>query len=44
VRREVEQIGIEAQAGDDTDMAANLGKEFDGCNPGHGIRGEDRAR
>src|ERR1700730_7731147 len=31
LRREVEQIGIEAQAGDDTDMAANLGKEFDGC-------------
>jgi hypothetical protein len=31
VRREVEQVGIEAQAGDDTDMAANFGKEFDGC-------------
>jgi hypothetical protein len=28
--REMEQIGIEAQAGDDADMVADGGKEFDG--------------
>jgi hypothetical protein len=31
LRREVEQVGIETQAGDDTDMVADRGKEFDGC-------------
>src|ERR1700746_1038240 len=31
LRREVEQVGIETQAGDDTDMVADRGKKFDGC-------------
>jgi len=31
LRWEVEQVGIEAQTGDDTDMVANRGEEFDGC-------------
>src|ERR1700681_1631912 len=31
LRREVEQVGIETQAGDDTDMGADRRKKFDGC-------------
>src|SRR6516164_3477377 len=31
LRREFEQVGIETQAGDDTDMVADRGKKFDGC-------------
>ena len=31
LRREVEQVGIETQAGDDTDMVADRGEKFDGC-------------
>jgi len=30
LRRESEQVGIEPQAGDDTDMVAHCGEEFDG--------------
>ena len=31
VRWKVEQVGIETQARDDTDIVANRGEEFDGC-------------
>src|SRR5262245_33421451 len=36
-RREGEQVGIEAQSGDDTDMFAHCGEEFDGrkCTVGN---------
>jgi hypothetical protein len=33
LRREIEQVGIEAQAGDETDMVADGGEEFD-CSEG----------
>ena len=31
LRRAIEQIGVEAQAGNDADMVADGGEEFDGC-------------